>query len=218
VSKELILMAEPRTVLGKQVKALRREGLVPGVVYGPAADPTVQVSVNRKELERFFSAHGHSTLFTLNWGGGSQQVFIKEVQLEPVRRAPLHVDFFAPNLKKELVAKVPVVLHNPNPLAEGVLTVAVSEVDVRALPSALPHQIDADISHLVHSHDALRAGDLKLPAGSTLVTDPDILLATLVAATVPAEEEAAAEEAEAAEAADEAAAEGDDEAGEAAES
>lgn len=206
MAKELILMAEPRTVLGKQVKALRREGLVPAVVYGPAATPTVQISVNRKELERFFQVHGHSTLFTINWGADSKQVFIKEVQLEPVRRAPLHVDFFAPNLLKELTSRVPVVLHDLSSLAEGVLTVAVNEVEVRALPSAIPHQIDVDASKLLHPHDVIKAGDLVLPAGVTLITDPEIVLATLVAEAVQAEELEEAADVAAAPATEEAAA------------
>jgi large subunit ribosomal protein L25 len=194
MAKELILMAEPRTVLGKQVKRLRREGLVPGVVYGPTVSSTIQVSVNRKELERFYQAHGNSTLFTINWGDGKQQVFIKEVQVEPVRRAPLHVDFFAPNLKSQLTAKVHVVFQNLSPHAEGVLTTAVSEVEVRALPTEIPHQIDADISGLLHAHDGLRAGDLVLPKGVALITDPEIVLAMLVAEVVqPEEPEAAAE-------------------------
>src|SRR3954452_14462195 len=168
MANELILMAEPRTVLGKQVKALRREGLVPGVVYGPAVEATVQVSVNRRELERFYRAHGHSTLFTLKWERGSQQVFIKEVQIEPLRRDPLHVDFFAPNLKKEISARVQVVLRNPASDAEGVLTHSMDEIEVRALPAALPHQLEADISGLKHPHDALRAGDIPLPKNVTL--------------------------------------------------
>lgn len=196
MAHELILMAVPRTVLGKQVKALRREGLVPAVVYGPAVGDTIQISVVRKELERFYQAHGQSTLFTINWGEGSQQVFIKEVQVEPVRRAPLHVDFFAPNLKKELIARVHVVFHNLSDLADGVLTTAVSEVEVRALPAEIPHQLDADLSHLLHAHDSYRAGELALPKGVTLITDPEIVLATLVAQVVepePEEEAAAAE-------------------------
>lgn len=193
MADELILMAEPRTVLGKQVKALRRQGLVPGVVYGPAVSgATVQVSVNRRELERFYGAHGHATLFTLRWPGGSQQVFIKEVQVEPVRRAPLHVDFFAPNLNKEITAGVPVVLHHPNAAAEGVLTQALDEIQVRALPTVLPHQLDADVSGLLHAHDVLRAGDVTLPDGVTLVTDPETVIAAIVAEAAPEVEEAAA--------------------------
>jgi large subunit ribosomal protein L25 len=210
MANDLVLMAVPRTVLGKQVKALRREGLIPGVVYGPAVTgDTIQVSVNRRELERFYQAHGHSTLFSLNWDGKTQQVFIKEVQLEPVKRAPLHVDFFAPNLTKELNVRVPVVLHHQNTAAEGILTQLLDEVEVRALPTALPHQLDADISGLVAVHDSLRAGELTLPDGATLVTDPEAVIATLLAPVIePVEEieeveeveEEAAAEAEAGEA------------------
>jgi large subunit ribosomal protein L25 len=180
MADELTLMAVPRTVLGKQVKALRREGLVPGVVYGPAVGKTIQVSVNRRELERFYTAHGHATLFTLTWEGGAQQVFIKEVQVEPVRRAPLHVDFFAPNMMKEIIAGVPVLLTHHNPAAEGVLNVSLSEVQVRALPAAFPRQIDVDVFRLVRSHDTLHARDLAMPAGVTLATDPDAIVASVV--------------------------------------
>lgn len=189
MANELILMAEPRTVLGKQVKALRRQGLVPGVVYGPAVGETIQVSVGRRELERFYLAHGQATLFTLSWDGGSQQVFIKEVQVEPVRRAPLHVDFFAPNLNRDLTARVPVVLHHLSPTADGVLTQLLDEVEVRARPATIPHQIDADISGLLHPHDSLRAGDLALPDDVILITDPETVIATLVAETVQEVEE-----------------------------
>jgi len=196
MAAELILMAEPRTVLGKQVKALRREGLVPGVVYGPAVTgATVQVSVNRRELERFYQAHGHSTLFTLTCDGGTHQVFIKEVQVEPVRRAPLHVDFFAPNLDRDLTVRVPIVLHHLATTAEGILTQLLDEVEVRARPATLPHQIDADISGLLQIHDSLRAGDLQLPDGVTLITDPESVIATLAAETVEEVEEVVEEEA-----------------------
>jgi large subunit ribosomal protein L25 len=194
MATELILMAEPRTVLGKQVKALRRQGLVPGVVYGPAlTGETIQVSVNRRDLERFYQAHGHSTLFTLTWGDGKHQVFIKEVQVEPVRRAPLHVDFFAPNLDRDLTARVPVVLHNHAATAEGVLTQLMDEVEVRARPATLPHQLDADISGLLHVHDSIRAGDLQLPDGVALISDPEAVIATLVAQAVEEVEEEAEE-------------------------
>ena len=214
MANELTLMAEPRTVLGKQVKALRRQGLVPGVVYGPAViGDTIQVSVNRRELERFYQAHGHSTLFTISWGGGTQQVFIKEVQVEPVRRAPLHVDFFAPNLDRDLTARVPVVLHGLQATAEGILTQNLDEVEVRARPATLPHQIDADISGLLQVHDSLRAGELTMPDGVALITDPDALVASLAALAVEEVEEAveepeaelAPEAAEAAETAEESA-------------
>ena len=196
---ELILMAEPRTVVGKQVKRLRREGLVPGVVYGPglSSDGTVQVSVNQREFVRFYMAHGHSTLFTLNWDGGRQQVFIREVQEEPVKRVPLHIDFFAPNLLKALVASVPVVLRRLPDRHEGVLTQVRSEIEVSALPTVLPHEIDVDASGLLNVGDALHVSDLTLPPGVTVVTPADEVIALVAAETVeePEEVEEVAEEA-----------------------
>jgi large subunit ribosomal protein L25 len=96
MAKDLILMAEPRTALAKQNKALRRTGRVPGVVYGPEVESTIQVSVDRRELERFYLQVGLNFPFTLKWDGGSADVVIREVQVEPVRHAPLHVDFYVP--------------------------------------------------------------------------------------------------------------------------
>jgi large subunit ribosomal protein L25 len=210
---ELMLTAERRTVLGKQVKRLRREGRVPGIVYGPVVAENTPVTVDRREFERFYRANGHATLFTLRWDGGEQTVFIREVQEDPIKRQALHVDFFAPNLLKSLRTMVPVALHNPNPEAQGVLTQLRTEVEVEGLPRDIPHQIDVDLSGLVNVGDAVRVGDLTLPRGITAATDPDELLAHLSAETVvepevaeeieaeegePAEAEAAAEPGEAA--------------------
>lgn len=189
MAQELILMAEPRTVLGKQVRALRRQGLIPGVVYGPALEGTIQVSVNRRDLERFYQAHGHSALFTLEWDGGSQQVFIHEVQVEPVRHTPLHVDFFAPNLSKALTAAVPVVLHHHSSRAEGILMQLLETVELRGLPNELPTQIDADVSKLLAAGDALHVSDLQLPGSVELITPADAIVATIVAQALRAEAE-----------------------------
>lgn len=201
---DLVLNAERRTLLGKKVKQLRRIGRVPGIVYGPVALETIPVTVERREFDRFYHVNGHSTLFTLKWNGGEESVFIREVQEDPIRRAPLHVDFFAPNLRKVLQTLVPVVLHHANPDAEGVMTQIRTEVEVEGLPTDIPHQIDADIAHLVAVGDALRAADLTLPANLTMVTDGEELLVHLVAETVPEpEEDAEAAEGEEAEAGDE---------------
>jgi large subunit ribosomal protein L25 len=202
---ELILMAEPRTVVGKKVKRLRREGLVPGVVYGPGltAGGTVQVSVNRREFDRFFHAHGHTTLFTIQWDGGRQQVFIREVQEDPVKRVALHIDFFSPNLQKELVASTPVVLRHLPDHHQGVLTQVRAAIDVSALPTVLPHEIAVDASNLVDVGDTLRVGDVVLPPGVTLVTPADEMIALIVAETVEEVEEVEEIAAEAEEAAPE---------------
>ena len=199
MADELILMAEPRTIHGKKVKRLRREGIIPGVVYGPVIDNTISVAIERRAFDRFYMQHGHSTIFKLKWDGGEETVLIHEVQIDPVRRDPLHIDFFAPNLRTTLRANVPVVLHNANPEMEGVLNTILYEVEVEALPMDLPHQIDADIANLSEVGDHLRVADLTVPENVTLITDGDSTIATVVAETVeeePEEEVVEGEEAE----------------------
>jgi len=194
---DLSFTAERRTVLGKQVKQLRRAGKIPGVVYGPAIAETVPVEVERRSFDRFYQSAGHSTLFTLRWDEGSQAVFIREVQQDPIRHHAIHIDFFAPRLDQPVRAVVPLILHQPNPNAEGILTQLRTDVEVEALPRVIPHQFDVDISGLAAVGDALRVGELNLPPGVTLVTAEDEPIAQLSAETV--EEPAVAAEIEAAE-------------------
>ena len=193
---DLMFTAEVRTVLGKKVSQLRRNGLIPGVVYGPVIDQTVQVSVNRRDFDRFYKAHGHTTLFTLTWDGGQQPVFIREVQQDPVRREPLHIDFFAPNLRQALRTMVQLVFHPPAEQPVGVLSELRSEVEIEALPSNVPNQLDVDLSSLRNVGDAIHVSDITAPSGVTILTSSDELLAHVVPLAVEAEPQVA-EEAEA---------------------
>jgi large subunit ribosomal protein L25 len=215
MANELILMAEPRTIHGKKVKRLRREGLVPGVVYGPVVDETISVSVNSRVFSKFYMNHGHSTIFTLQWDGGSQPVLIREVQIDPVRRDIIHIDFFAPNMRQKLRQAVQVVLHNVGD-HPGVLQHVVNEVEVEALPADLPHEIAADASVLTNIGDSIHVSNLTAPSGVEIIADPEMLIASLVPEAAPTAEEEA-EAAEAAEAAEEEGAEATAEAGEASE-
>lgn len=189
MAAEVILRAEPRTVLGKKVKRLRREGLVPGVVYGPVLNETVSVSVNRRDFEKFFAKNGHSTVVSLTWEGGNQPVLIREVQIDPVTRAPLHIDFFAPNMRQKLRQSVPLVMHNPNEDAAGVLQTVLTEVEVEALPADLPHQIDVDIHNLIEVGDTVRVADLTVEGNVEFITDSEELIASIVAEAVEEEPE-----------------------------
>ena len=209
MSDELILRAEPRDVHGKKVKRLRREGLVPGVVYGPVVQDTVSVSVNRREFDKFYQRAGHSTVFSLKWEGGNQPVLIREVQVDPVTRNPLHIDFFAPNMRVVLRQMVPVALEGMGVHA-GVLQTILNEVEVEALPADLPQQISVDASGLTSVGDGIHTSDLHLPSAVTLITAGEELIASLVAEA--AEEAADAAEGDEAEGEGEAAEGGDTEA------
>ena len=212
MSQDVTLRAVPRTVVGKKVKALRREGLVPGVVYGPVVEGTIAVSVEERELLRIYKAIGLNSLLSLEWEGGSQQVFIREVQVDPVRWNPLHVDFFAPNLRQKISSVVPIVLGEASGDLAGELHTAIDHVEIEGLPADLPSNIHVDVSGLTEIGQHLSAGDLEMPVNITLITDPETVLITVSAIHVAAEEEedvteggaeAAAEEAPAEEAATE---------------
>ena len=212
MSQDVTLRAVPRTVVGKKVKALRREGLVPGVVYGPVVEGTIAVSVEERELLRIYKAIGLNSLLSLEWEGGSQQVFIREVQVDPVRWNPLHVDFFAPNLRQKISSVVPIVLGDASGDLAGELHTAIDHVEIEGLPADLPSNIHVDVSGLTEIGQHLSAGDLEMPENITLITDLETVLITVSAIHVAAEEEedvteegaeAAAEEAPAEEAATE---------------
>ena len=212
MSQDVTLRAVPRTVVGKKVKALRREGLVPGVVYGPVIEGTIAVSVEERELLRIYKAIGLNSLLSLEWEGGSQQVFIREVQVDPVRWNPLHVDFFAPNLRQKISSVVPIVLGDASGDLAGELHTAIDHVEIEGLPADLPSNIHVDVSGLTEIGQHLSAGDLEMPENITLINDPETVLITVSAIHVAAEEEedvteegaeAAAEEAPAEEAATE---------------
>jgi large subunit ribosomal protein L25 len=197
------LSAEERTIVGKKVKNLRKQGLVPGVVYGPGLKETVQICVDEKTFAKFYQVHGHSTLIELSSGGERYQVLIRDVQLEPVRRNPVHVDFFAPNLAKETTASVPLVLQN-TPDGPGIFSPHLSELHISGLPREIPARIEVDCSVLENEGDAIRVSELVIPAGITVLTNPDEVVASLIpkisAEAFEAEEAEAAGEAVAAEA------------------
>lgn len=172
------LSAEPRTVVGKKVKNLRKQGLVPGVIYGPALGETVQVSVDERVFSKFYQIHGHSTLFELSADGKTYQVLIRDVQMQPVRRTPVHIDFFAPNLRKETTAFVPLVLQN-TPDGPGIFTPNLTELHVSGLPREIPARIEVDCSVLQSEGDTIRVADLTVPAGITVLTTEDEVIATL---------------------------------------
>lgn len=189
MAKELILMAEPREVHGKKVKTLRREGLIPGVVYGPVVDGTISVSVNSRDFNKFFMAHGHSTIFTIKWDGGDQPVLIREVQRDPVRQDILHIDFFAPNMNVKLRQNVAVSLHGHPEVEGGMMQHAITEIEVEALPANLPSEVVVDVSSLEAIGDTVTVADIEAIENVEFVTDPETVIASIVAEAVQEEPE-----------------------------
>ncbi len=206
------LKAEPRTLIGKAVKKLRREGIVPAVVYGPGIQGTQAISVPARDLERAYTQFGKSALLRLKLQGGStQSVFIHQVQYDHTHRHLTHVDFLAPNMRIELTVAVPVVLTGESPatkLEDGVLVQSANELQITALPDHIPGVLAVDVSGLAEIHAQILAGDVELPAGVTLASPAEEVVVTvsqvqLVEVEEPVEEGEEGEEGEGEEGAEE---------------
>lgn len=205
----LELKAEPRSVLGKKVRALRRQGVLPANVYGHAASTAIQLPA--KEAERVIARAGKTQLISLVMDGGPPTtVLVKASQRHPTKGALLHVDFFRVAMDERLKVDVPVRLVGDAPAVkqhDATILQATSTVTVESLPGDLPDAIELDIASLEELDSALHVRDLQPPPGVTILTDPDEIVVKAAAPTVEeAPEEAAEAEQPAAEGAEPAAA------------
>ncbi|GBD09920.1 General stress protein CTC [Candidatus Thermoflexus japonica] len=191
---ELVLSAKPRTVTGKRVKALRRQGWIPAVLYGRHIQP-MAIQVEGKELQRVLAqARGGTRLITLHVDGQTHLALIREVQREPIRREILHVDFQAVEMTEKIRVEVPVVFVGASPAVErgeGILVHGLTHVEIECLPKDLIEAITVDLSRLDRVDAAIHVRDLQVPPGITVVSDPDELIALVTAPAAEVLEEAA---------------------------
>jgi large subunit ribosomal protein L25 len=209
------LEVSPRELVGKKSAILRREGLLPGIVYGYDVDQPLRVQVNRRDFERVYRRAGANSLIDLHVDSTRTiRVFVHEVARHPVSHQLVHVDFTAVNLTEPITADIALVLVGEAPATkeDGVVLQTLDTLHVRALPTHLPSSLDVDISGLTEIGQSLHVSDLTVPADVEVLTDPEATIVHVSAVqAVPEEEEAATEAAEAeAEETGEAAAEGEE--------
>lgn len=206
--KKHTLSATPRDLVGRKVKKLRKQGLVPATIYGKEVK-SVSVSVKTDEFSKVFQEAGESGLIELTLGKVVRPVLVHSVQTDPVRDTILHVEFHQVDLKEKVRTHVPVEFTGePAAVANrlGVLLTIADEVEVEALPTDLPEKLVIDISGLSAVDAEVKVKDVKVSKDVTVLTDAEQTLVKIGAlVTKAAEAEAAAEEA--AKAAAEAAAE-----------
>ncbi len=200
---ELRLNAERRTITGKKVKRLRRQGLVPGIVYGGGIEAAMPIQVDRRELIKTLQVAGTTNIVQLNVDGqnGSLATLVREVQRDAISHEIIHVDFQAVRMDEPIRVDVPVHIVGEAPpvkRGEAIVTQLIETIDLEALPSELPHEIVVDVSTLEEIGDLLTVGDLPIPSGAKVYTDLDVPVVVLQPLGVEEveEEEVAAEEAE----------------------
>jgi large subunit ribosomal protein L25 len=175
---EVTLEVSGRDGTGKSaVRKLRQQGKVPGVVYGGHRDP-VAIIVDRKAITDLIqkSEHGVRSVFLLKMAGTDQQrhAMIKDIQIDPINRKLMHVDFIRVVMDEVVRVSVPVVITgSPIGVREGgLLDFQVRELHVECLPKAIPDKVEIDISEL-GIHHYFRISDLPLPEGVKVLDDPN---------------------------------------------
>jgi large subunit ribosomal protein L25 len=191
---EVILKAERRSVIGKQVKALRREGYLPAVLYGAHTQATpIQLRLHETALAmRGISA---SALITIDLEGEKLKALVREKQYNFIRKEMKHIDFQVISMTEKLRVNVPVELVGHSWAVDnlnGVLVAALSELDIECLPGDLPTVIEVDIAPLKTIGAAITVGDLKLSDKLTIYNDPDEAVAVVTGQQAEEGEEGAA--------------------------
>jgi len=194
-AEQVGLDAEKRAVLGRQVKQLRRDGLVPGVMYGHGFDP-VHLQFAERSLTTLLSHVGGSQLVSIKIKGQKepQMALVRDVQRDPIRGTVLHVDFYHVTMTERLRAEIPLLLEGESPALaanEGILLQGISTIEVECLPGDLVDAIEVDLSELTEVGHSVQVADLAIPAGIDVLTDPEEMVAWV---TAMAEEEVIEEE------------------------
>ena len=199
---KIVLQADNREATGKnQVKKLRNEELVPGVIYAKNQE-NVNVQFTARDFEKVLRQAGTSTIITLDIEGEGKEVLIKEFASHAYKNQFLHVDFQAIDQNESIRVTVPVVLVNRDDMNEvtGVLVQNLETVEVECLPKYIPQTADVDVKEMAIG-DNMTIADLDIASNEniTILADEDEVVCSLQEVS---EEEIVDEEAEAADAAD----------------
>ncbi|HZP33023.1 MAG TPA: 50S ribosomal protein L25 [Candidatus Acidoferrales bacterium] len=199
---QITVEAKPRDDRGKNAaRRLRRQGQVPAVLYG-GDGKSLTLAVNAKQLAAILrSQSGHNTIFKVKLPTGDQSAMLKDWQVDPLLGSLLHVDLLRVAMDVRMRVMVPVhTFGEPQgvKLQGGIFEMVTREVEIECLPSDIPGEIRVDISELMIGRQ-LRAGDLPLEAAKIkLVSDPNRVVAHVVALRAEEEKPAEAAAAEAA--------------------
>jgi large subunit ribosomal protein L25 len=180
------ITAEPRKITGRAVKTLRRQGLVPGNVFGKNVK-SVSLQLDSKVFQKLYLQIGESTLAHLKISGEkeSRPVFVSNLDKDPVTGNLLHVSFHQVDLKEKVSAPVVIKLLGESPAEKeklGIMVQQLDELEIDALPMDMPEHIEVKVEGLVAVGDSISVADLKLDTSKmTIKTDPETIIVKIEA-------------------------------------
>jgi large subunit ribosomal protein L25 len=180
--EEIQLQANKRTVVGKKVSTLRREGLIPAVVYGGGGE-SIPLELDAREAIKILNETSTSTLITLKVGKDDHRVLMRDIQYDVIKRTPIHVDFLRVEMDTAIRTSVPIDFVGEAPGVReqgGVLVTGLAELEIEALPADLPDKVTVDLEVLTEIDSMITVADVFVGKGVDVLTEPDEVLAHIV--------------------------------------
>lgn len=192
--KRLKLKAETRKILGKKVKKLRKEGILPANVYGKKIKSQT-LKLKLADFQKVYEKVGETGLIDLliDQEKKTRVVLIRNPQVDPLTSDFLHADFHQVELKEKLKAEIPLVISGEAPAVfqkKGILIQPLNSLEIEALPTDLPDEIKVDISGLAEVDQEIKVANLVVGKKIAVLTDKNIVVAKIA----PLEEEVAEKE------------------------
>ncbi len=186
----ITLNYEKRTMT-ESPEAIRKNGRLPAVFYGPKEQST-PITLSYIDFIKAWKKAGESSVVVLKDAANAEhEALIQEVDRHPVTGAPRHADFYVIEKGKKVRVHVQLSFDNVAPAVKdlgGILVKVIREIEIEAAPKDLPHELNVDISSLVELTSVIRASDIKLPAGVTLIANPEDIVASVAEAKEEVEE------------------------------
>lgn len=177
---QIELKVTSREVLGKKVRFLRRQGVIPVHLYGPGIE-SMALQCDTTELQRVLDEAGKTQLISLKIDNEKKPrtVVVHEVQIEPQTGESLHVDFYQVKMAEKVKVEIPIVLLGEAPalkLKENMLVQELNTLSVECLPAKIPPSVELDLNSLTESEQAMRVKDIELDREVTVLNDPELVM------------------------------------------
>ncbi len=184
--EKFLINAEERAVVGKKVKALRREGMLPAVIYGSELEP-LPITLQTKEMRQTLDLIGANTLITVKVGKKEHLALVRDLQREVISRDLLHVDFQAVALEEMISTTVPIAIEGDAPAVSeynALLVTELEELEIEAKAKDLPDMIVVDVTGLTEIGDNILISDLVVAGEIKILNDPDEIVVVVATPTV----------------------------------
>lgn len=186
-----------RELKGKgHLHELRRGQMIPSIVYGQGREP-LPIALEGRNLNRIFSHHGYSGLFSLELEGEPRPILalVREVQRHPVNREINHLDFLEVSMTEKITSSVPIHIVGEEEITKqgAILQAGAKELEVSCLPADLPDSVTVDVSQL-QIGEKVTVADLAVEANVEKISDPDTVVAVILGASKSTDDETTEEE------------------------